>query len=218
MLNYIHSDRGISVARMCHTLAHQTSSLDKQVLISISRKSEHLRRSVGCIFIPAEFKLAANATNRQNRRVLRSCVRVYSGALSGTPRLPRHGKTLFCPDRGSPYHRESSSVRPADSSGSCSGIRVSITDKRRVNIILPPRPGRCQCVVSHCVRTSPAAQRSQPGLFHLKPAPIVIQMSVDLESRTRTCPPLLSSDGSNLPDSDTRPGSHGPAASAPPAH
>lgn len=155
------------------------------------------------MFIPAGFKPVTNATSR---RVLRSCVRVYSSALSGTPRLPRHGKTLFCPDRGSPYHRESSAVRPADSSGSCSGIRVSIPNTRRVNIILPPRPGRCQCVVSHCVRTSPAAQRSQPSLFRLQRAPIVIQMLVDLETRTRTVPPLLCSDSLNLPDSDTRHG------------
>lgn len=138
-------------------------------------------QEIHSVFIPAEFKLATNATNRQSRRVLLSSVR----NTEATPAC----KNTLCPDRGSPYRRESSAVRPADSSGSCSGIRVSITNEPRENIILPPRPGRCQCVVSHCVRTSPAAQRSQPSLFDLKPASIVIQMSVALEPRTRACPP-----------------------------
>ena len=78
-----------------------------------------------------------------------------------------------------------------DSSGSSAPVTASplqTNPNTEVNIIPPQSPGRCQRVGSHCVRTSPAEQRSQPSPFHPKTGCIVIQMCLALASRPRAVP------------------------------
>lgn len=139
-------------------------------------------QEIHSVFIPAEFKLA---THRRSRRVLSPGLQQRSVRnTEGTPGMEKHFSV-----RTEEIFKSRSPPRwvPLTAPVSASPLQTN----RRVNIILPLRPGRCQCVVSHCVRTSPAAQRSQSGFFHLKPASIVIQMLVDLEPRSGACPPLL---------------------------
>ncbi len=173
-------------------------------------------------FIPAEFELATNATNRQNRRVLRSSLRGYSSAPAGTLRRPPAWKNTFCPGKGSPYHRESSAVRPADSSGSCSGIRVSITNKPRGKYYSGAAsrtvPVRRLPLCAHIPRSAaqPAEPLSPPTGFNCDSN----VGGFRAEDPVLPSPSLWShSSGFQLPDSDTRLGSHGPVPSsaAPPA-
>lgn len=83
-----------------------------------------------------------------------------------------------------------------------SSIRNSFPTGSRVNIILKPGPGRCLCGVSHCVRTSPAAQRDEPSRasFHLFTLSIVIQMAAGFRQRGAkpALPPLSLSDSDTL--------------------
>lgn len=136
-------------------------------------------QEIHSVFIPVEFKLA---TNRQSRRVPSPGLQQRS--LRNTEATPGMEKHFSVRTEEIFKTRSPLPCVPLTAPASASPLQPN----RRVNIILPRRPGRCQCVVSHCVRTSPAAQRSQPGLFHLKPASIVIQMLVDLEPRSRGLP------------------------------
>lgn len=128
--------------------------------------------------IPAEFKPAA----RRQARPLSGFTAALRPEHGGDP---RHGKH-FSVRRAKPFKSPSPPLwLPLTAPASASPLPTT----RRVNVLLPLGPGRCQRVVTHCVRTSPAAQRSQSGLFHLKPASIVIQMLVDLDPRSGACPP-----------------------------